>query len=288
MNDAKQSFKELVQTCLKEVKQERVEKKQLRESLKRYVRNVLREVISAPNAPEQDEEETEKINKGFAKAGNEPGKDTQDQQVQDLTKVVHAINPDFNVYRENEGVTGAYDSGKRSFIIVDAGNLFSVRIKERWENNFDIEAFVREGDRIIAVGLSWIQTKAFVKANFGEVSKTYSQKGMGKVNKNREDQTSKADSDLPDTSVKNRGTKNNGEDSKLKTTKRDDMDFKKDEVPDKENQPSAPMKQVVKKPGDNPETKNKAKDNKETPQVKPPKHDNDKELVKKMAGKKRE
>jgi len=289
MNDAKKSFKQLVSTCLQEVKQERAQKMQLREALKKYVRGVLKEVISGPDGPvEQDKDETEKINKGFAKDGNQPAEETTDQQVQELTKIVHGINQDFNVHRENEGVTGAYDNGKRAYIIVDAGELFSIRIKERWENNFDIEAFIRGADRVFALGLSWAQVKAFVKANFAEKSKSYVQKGMDKNVKNREDQTAKADGGLPDTAIKNRGEKNNGEDAKLKTTKKDDMDFKKDEVPNKEDQPDQPMKQVVKKPTDSPATKNTAKDQKKTDKVEPEKHKNDDELVKKMAGKKRD
>jgi len=289
MNDAKQSFKQLVSTCLHEVKQERAQKLKLREELKRYVRGVLKEVIAGPDAVEQDKDETEKINKGFAKDGHQPAEDSNDQQVQELTKIVHGINQDFNVHRENEGVTGAYTSGKRSYIIVDAGELFSIRIKERWENNFDIEAFTHGVDRVFALGLNWAQVKAFVKANFSEKSKSYVQKAKAKVDGNREDQTAKADKDLPQTDVlKNRGEKNNGADAKLKTTKKDDMDFKQDAVEKDEDQPSAPMKPVVKKPTDSPETKNKAKDQKETDKVKPPKHKNDDELVKKMAGKKRD
>ena len=270
MNDKKQSFKELVKDCLHEVKEERIKKQQLREALKKYVRGVLKEVISGPDAPEQDKAEQEKINKGFTKDGNQSSEESQDAQVQELTKIVHGINAEFTVYRETEGVTGAYTSGKRNFIIVDAGDLFSVRIKERWENNFDIEAFTHGADRIIALGLSWAQVKAFVKANFTEKSKSYVQKGMDKVVKNREDQVDKRDTDLPDTSIKNRGEKNNGEDAKLKTTKKDDMDYKKDDVEKDEDQPSAPMKAVA-KTGKSPETKNQAKDQKETDKVKPPK-----------------
>lgn len=286
MSDNKQSFKEMVRTCLKEVKEERTKKEQLREALKKYVRQTLNEIISAPDAPEQDEKETEKINKGYDKEGNVPSEETQDQQVQELTKIVHGINADFNVYRDtNYGGPNGYTSGKRNFIVIDAGDFFSVRIKERWENNFDIEAFVKESDRVFALGLNWAQVKAFVKANFGEINKTKVQTAKGKVDKNREDQTDKADKDLPQTDlVKNRLP--DPEHSKLKTTKKDDMDYKKDDVEKDEDQPSAPMKPVS-KAGKDPETKNKAKDNKETPQVKPPKHKNDDELVKRMPGKKK-
>ena len=277
MNDRKQSFKDLVRTCLQEVKEEKAKKEQIREALKKYVRKVLNEVISGPSAQEPDEEEVEKINKGYAKDGNQPATEAQDEQVQQLTRLVHGINADFNVYRDTKP-GGGYTSGKRNFIIIDAGDLFSVRIKERWENNFDIEAFVREQDRVIAIGLNWAQLKAFIKANFGEVAKTYVSGAKEKSVKNSEDQVPKRDSDLPDTSIPTKKISN--EPAKLGDEEA------KDQVKKKEDKPDQPMKAVT-KPGKDPESKNKAKDNKETPQVKPPKHDNDKELVKKMPGKKR-
>jgi hypothetical protein len=288
MNDAKKTFKELVKTCLIEVRKEREGKQQLRETLKKYVRGVLKEVITGPVSPEpQDKEEKEKIDKGFDKAGNQPKEESQDQQVQQIASIVTSINKNFNVHRETEGVTGAYSSGKRSFIIIDGGELVSIRIKERWENNFDIEEIIRESDRVIAVGLSWPQVKAFVKANVSEISKTTPNLAKDKAMAHLDDKTPKRDKDLPDTSIPNRGEKKNGEDAKLGTTKKDDMDYKKDDVEKDEDQPSAPLKAVT-KPGEDPKSMNKPKDQKETPQVKPPKHKNDDELVKRMPGKKKD
>lgn len=278
MNDRKQSFKDLVKTCLKEVKEEKAKKEQIREALKKYVRKVLNEAMSGPVQQEPDDGEVEKIDKGFAKDGNQPATDTQDEQVQQLTKLVHGINSNFNVYRDSSRPGGGYTSGKRNFIIIDAGDLFSVRIKERWENNFDVEAFIREQDRVIAIGLNWAQLKAFIKANFGEVAKTYVGGAKEKSVKNSEDQAPKRDSDLPDTSIPTKKISN--QPSKLGDEEAEDQ------VKKKEDKPNQPMKAAT-KPGKDPESKNKAKDNKETPQVKPPKHDNDKELVKKMPGKKK-
>lgn len=277
MNNTKKSFKSLVKTCLQEVKEEQKQKEQLREALKKYVKKVLNESIVGPKLDEQDSEDEEEINKGFAKDGNKPTEITQDQQVQELTKIVHGIDKDFNVYRSTTG-TMAYTSGKRNFIVVDAGDLFTVRINERWENNFDVEAMIRMKDRVKAIGLNWEQVKSFVKANFGEVGKTYVQSAAEKSDTNRKDQVSKRDSDMPDTSVKTRKIGN--QPAKLGDEEAEDM-VKKDD-----DKPSAQMKQVT-KPGKDPETMNKAKDQKETPKPKPPKHQNDKELIKKMPGKKK-
>lgn len=274
MNKTKQSFKNLVQECLTEVKEERSKRKELKEALRKYVRTVLNEVISGPDQVDQEEDEEEKINKGYDKDGNKPSEETQDQQVQEISKLVHGIDPDYNVYRDTRG-----PGGKRSYIVIDAGELFTVLINERWQNNFDITAMVRMKDRVKAIGLNWEQVKAFVKANFSEVAKSYVQKAKEKVDGNREDQTDKRDSELPDTSIKTKKISN--EPAKMGDEEAEDM-VKKDE-----DQPSAPMKQVT-KPGKDPESMNKAKDQKTTPQAKPPKHDNDKELVKKMPGKKRD
>lgn len=275
--DTKKSFRNLVKTCFQEVKEEKRKKDQLKEALRKYVKSVINEVISGPLPVNQDKDEEEKINKGFSKDGNEPAEETQDQQVQQLTKLVHGINSDFNVYRATIGTPG-YSSGKRNFIIVDAGDLFTVRVKERWENNFDVEATIRGADKVMAIGLTWEQVKAFVKSNFSEVAKTYVQQAKTKVDKNREDQTDKRDNDLPDTSIKTKKISN--EPAKMGDEEAEDM-VKKDE-----DQPSAQMKSVA-KPGKDPETMNKAKDQKETSKEKPPKHQNDKELVKKMPGKKK-
>jgi hypothetical protein len=281
MNDVKQSFKHLVKNCLEEVKEERKKKQQLREALKKYVRSVLKEVISGPNLQEPEKDEKKKSDKQFSKDRHEPTEQTQDKQVQELTKIAHGINQDFNVYRETiPGGPSGYTSGKRSFVVVDAGDIFTVRIRERWENNFDIEAMIRQNDRIIAIGLSWEQVKSFVKANFSEINKTQSVKALDKVDKNREDQVPSKDDDMPDTTkgIKTKDISNKAQEDG--DEKAEDM-VKKDE-----DEPSAQMKKVT-KPGEDPETKNKAKDLKKTPQVKPPGRVVDKELVKKMPGKKR-
>jgi hypothetical protein len=284
MNETKQSFKDMVRSCLSEVKQERSQKERLRTVLKSYVREVLKEVISGPVPPKQDKDETEKINKGFDKQGNVPAKETQDQQLEQLTKLVHGINASFNVYRDTKS-PGEDVHNKRNFLIVDAGNILSVRIKERWENNYDLEAFVHESDRIIAISLNWEQVKAFIKANFSEASKKYTDVTKKKAMDHLEDKTGKADPDLPQgDNLKSRF--DSADKTKLGTTKRDDKDYKEPAVKKDEDMPDQPLKQVT-KPGKDPETKNKAKDNKETPQVKPPKHKNDDELVKKMPGKKK-
>ena len=279
MSDVKKSFKETVKACIAEVKQEQKQKEQLKEALRKYVKSVLKEVIAGPDAVEQPEDDEKKINKQYDKDGNQPAKETQDQQVQQLTKLVHGINPDFNVYRETDGVTGAYTSGKRNFIVIDAGELFTVRINERWENNFDVTAMIRLQDRVKAIGLSWQQVKDFVKANFSDVAKSYVTKSKDKAIDNGEDKVPARDSDLADTSVP-------AKQAPLKPAEDGDGEAE-DMVKDKEDEPSAQMKQVT-EPREDPETKNKADDNKTTPKVDPPKHDNDKELVKKMPGKKRD
>jgi hypothetical protein len=263
----KETFKKLIRDTLAEMHAPSKEER-LKASLRNLVGEVINEIASVAK-PEPDEDETEKINKQFAKKGNERLDKSNKDLLEDLEKIVKDINADWEVY---------IDDNKD--YVIDAKDYLKVRICPRYENNFDVEALVKMQDRIRAIALTWPQVKAFVKANFKELEAkvdTAKNKAMDHL----KDKTDKAAAGLPDTSIKNRGEKNNGEDAKIKSTKKDDMDYNKPEVERDEDQPDQPLKTVADK------DVKKQRDFKDTKPT-PPKHKNDKKLVIKMRGKKRD
>lgn len=255
----KDDFKKLIRTTLAEMRKPSKEQR-LKESLRNLVGEVINEIANVA-APEPDEDETEKINKQFAKDGNERVDDSNKDLLEDLQKTVKAIDEEWDVYVDD----------KKDFVI-DAKDYLRVRIVQKFENNFDIDAMVKMQDRIRAIALTWEQVKAFVKANFNKELKAKVDDLKDKAMDHLKDKSDKGD--LPKHDVlKPRFV--SADDHKLKDTKKDDKDYTEDEVDKDEDQPSAPMKTV-----DDDDVK-KQRDHKET-KVAPPKHKNDKKLVMKM------
>lgn len=261
MKNAKEKFQSLVRECIAEIKAESPREK-LKESLRKVVKDVLTEISSSPK-PEPDKEEKEKVQKGFAKDGNERLDKVNVKLQKELETLVHGINADWEVYWDDHNELN-----------VDAKNLLRVRITPKFENNFDIDAMVKLVDRIRVIAVTWEQVKAFVKANFGNLeNKTNADQLKDRsmaLGKDR--QVSDKAAGPIQTDIKNRGEKNNGEDAKIKDTKRDDKAYNEPQTKKEEDMPDQPMKQVT-KPGEDPDSKNKNVD--KTPHVKPPKHKKD-------------
>jgi hypothetical protein len=256
MKTEKQKFQSLVRECIAEVKAENDPRIRLKESLRKVVRNVLKE-ISTGTKPEPDKEETEKVQKGFAKDGNERLDKNNTKLCKELETIVHGINADWDVYWDD-----------RNDLVVSANNLLSVRITPKFENNFDIDAMIKLADRIRVIAVTWEQVKDFVKANFGTLeNKTDAAKKKSLDHYEDRDVIKKAAGPIQ-TDIKNRGEKKNGEDAKIKDTKRDDKNYNEKAVSKEEDQPDQPLKQVT-EPGKDPDSKNKNIE--KTPHVKPPK-----------------
>ena len=95
----------------------------------------------------------------------------------DMDKLVKSINKDFlAVWDDHDDLS------------IDAKDLFKIRVIPKWENNYAIEAFTRNEDRIYITGQSWEQVKEFVKINLKD-AKTCVEKDADKCVKNRECQT---------------------------------------------------------------------------------------------------
>ena len=84
-------------------------------------------------------------------------------------------------------------------IMVNARDMFRVRIIPRWEYTYNIEAFIRNEDRVYVTGQSCEQVAEFLKVNLKNAT-TNTQKGYDKSKKNadlKNDQTPSPDKGLP-------------------------------------------------------------------------------------------
>lgn len=265
MNENINKFKSIVQECKDELKKESSPKYILKESLRGLVRRLLLKEATNVTEPKPSKEDTETINKQFAKDGNRRYDITNDKQEEELEKIVHAIDPTWEAYWDDHGQ-----------LIVRAQNLLYVRICPQFEDNYNVDAMVKLVDRVRAIALNWEQVKAFIKANFSDLKKDTKSDGLKKQAMNNLVDKSDGKAAGPNNDIiKNRGEKKNGEDTKIKNTKNKELDYNEPAVKRDEDMPDQPMKQVT-KPGKDPEGKNK--NIKKTEKVAPPKHKNDKKL----------
>jgi hypothetical protein len=266
-NMKRESFKDLIAECIAEVKSENEvltnPRVRLKESLRGIVKTVLNE-MAANVETKPDKEEKEKISKGFNKKGNERLDKNNSKLKDELETIVHGINKDWQVYWDDNNELN-----------VNARSLLHVRIKEKFENNFDIDAMVKLSDRVRAIALTWDQVKDFVKANFSSLTNTTK----------ADDAKTKAMDHLKDREVIKKNAGPDGQTVKpryispdephIKDTKKDNKDYNEPAVKKDEDMPDQPMKKVT-EPGKDPDSKNKNID--KTTKVKAPKHKNDNTL----------
>lgn len=153
---------------------------------------------------------------------------SKDELLADMIKTVEAIDKTYTVVWDD------HDD-----ISISARDLFRIRIIPRWENNYNIEAMVRNEDRIHVTGQTWDQVKEFVKINLKK-AETCVDKSLDKVKQNQKEKTDSADKGLPQkdkpalkplTNEPEKTTKNKDKDYTEKTEKEDDL-------------PEKPMKEV--------------------------------------------
>ena len=250
---AKEKFQKLVNECVSEIRNENNPILTIKEALRPIVKRVLNELSTAPNQ-KVDKDELEKERKGYAKKGNERLDKTNEKLLKELETLVHGIDNNWCVYWDD-----------RNDLVVDAKSLLKVRITPKFENNFDIDAMPKLVDRIRVIAVTWEQVKTFIKANFTDLkNKTSVDNAKEKSDGNeisKKENDGKAAGPIQ-SDIKNRGEKNNGEDSKVKSTKKDNKDYNELPVKD-EDLPDQPMRPS--------ELKNLNKKIDKTPQVKPPK-----------------
>lgn len=157
---------------------------------------------------------------------------SKNELLDDMDKVVKAINKDFIVvWDDHDDMT------------VNAQDIFKIRIIPKWENNFCIEAFTRNEDRIFVTGQNWEQVKEFVKVNLKD-AKTSQEVAYNKSIANvtgKNDTTPKPDKDLPQKDKPKTLPLTNEPVSKSKNK---DKNYTEDGVKKDDDLPEKPMKEV--------------------------------------------
>jgi hypothetical protein len=256
----------IIKECIAEVKAEVVQqnpRNRLKEALRGVVKNVIREIAVNNGKPELNKEEKEAVDKQYYKKGNVRLDKTNIKQQEELDKIVKDIDPTFEAYWDDHVQ-----------LIVKAQNMLYIRVTQRFENSYDVDAMVKLVDRIRAINLTWEQVKDFVKVNFkgleAEDSTIADRKHTMSVDNEDEGEREVIKKGAgPMTGViKNRGEKKNGKDAKIKSTPKDDKDYNEPQTKKDEDMPDRPMKQVT-EPGKDPDGKNH--NITKTTRVKPPK-----------------
>ena len=153
---------------------------------------------------------------------------SKDELLNDMDKLVKAIDASYMVVWDD------HDD-----ISITARDLFRIRILPRWENNYDIEAFTRNEDRVYITGQKWDQVKDFVKANLKELGTTV-EKAYDKSVQNRKDQTPTSDKGLPQKDK----PKTISTDEPPKTTKNKEKNYSEEQVKTEKDLPEKPMQEV--------------------------------------------
>lgn len=156
-------------------------------------------------------------------------KRSKEEYLDDITKVVKAIDSSFvAVWDDHDDIS------------ISGRDLFRIRIIPKWENNFCIEAFTRNEDRIHVTGQTWEQVKEFVKSNL-KSSEPATDKALDKVKKNQEAAPQKVDKGLPQ---KDKPAIKPLTNEPLKDGKKKEKDYTEPQVKKDADLPEKPMKEV--------------------------------------------
>ena len=113
---------------------------------------------------------------------------TKDEILDDILKAAKAIDSSITVvWDDNDDIS------------IKARDMFQVRVTPRWENSYNIEAMIRNEDRIYITNQTIDQVIAFLKINLKNAT-TRTEKAYDKSKKNgdlKNDQTTAPDKGLP-------------------------------------------------------------------------------------------
>lgn len=147
-----------------------------------------------------------------------------------MDKVVKKINKEFMVVWDD------HDD-----LSINAMDLFRIRIIPRWENNYNIEAFTRNEDRVFITGQTWEQVKEFVEKNLKN-AEVHTEKAYKKSIGNYEDKTPKAVEGLNQKDKpKNLPLTN----EPVNKTKNKEKDYSEEQVKEEKDLPNKPMREVT-------------------------------------------
>lgn len=156
---------------------------------------------------------------------------TKDEILDTITKAAKAIDSSIVVVWDD------HDD-----ISVSGRDMVRVRISPRWENSYNIEAMVRNEDRIYVTNQTLDQVINFLKINLKNTD-TAVDKAMGKVVKNREDQTPARDKGMPQTDKSKILPLTN---EKPSETKNKEKNYTEKQVKTESDLPEKPMKDATK------------------------------------------
>ena len=154
---------------------------------------------------------------------------TKDELLADIAKTVKEIDAD---------IVPVWDD--HDDIMISARDMFRIRVIPKWENNFSIEAFTRNEDRIFIVGQNWDQVKQFVKINLKDAA-TQTDKAWDKSVKGREDKTPAPGKGMPQKDKPDTKPLTN---EPPKETKNKDKNYTEKAVTKEDDLPNKPMKEV--------------------------------------------
>jgi hypothetical protein len=156
---------------------------------------------------------------------------TKDEILQDITKAAKSIDSSIVVVWDD------HDD-----ISVSGRDMIRVRISPRWENSYNIEAMIRNEDRIYVTNQTLDQVVEFLKINLKNTD-TAVDKAMGKVAKNREDQSPPPDKGMPQKDKPKILPLTN---EKPSETKNKEKNYTEQQVKTESDLPEKPMKDATK------------------------------------------
>jgi len=212
------------------------------EQFQNLIRRVLKEevekrsavgVTSPKRLPEMngDGVDPEKKNKTFASDANSRDKHNKETLLSDLIDTIG---------KDDKSISVIWDD--HDDLMVNGRDFKFIRISPRWEDYYVIEMMTRNEDRVWVTGLSWEQTKEFVKTNLNQ-STTSVEKAYDKSYRNRKDETPSPDKNLPQ---KDKPKTLPLTDEPVNKSKNKDKNYTEDAVKNETDLPDKPMKEVEK------------------------------------------
>ena len=199
-------------------------------TFKNAVRRILKEEIEASSTDKKIFKRVPEVETGedLKKITPHPTeKKSKVELLDDMTKLVKGINKDYII---------EWDDHDDMF--VHAEDLFKIRIIPKWENNYCIEAYTQNEDRVFITGQNWEQVKEFVKQNLKNSDTNVDRAYNKSLDNYKGKDTSSPDKGMPQ--------KDKPEHKKVTDTKNKEKDYTEKAVKNESDLPNKPMQEVGK------------------------------------------
>jgi hypothetical protein len=163
---------------------------------------------------------------------HEPTKSSRNELMDDIKSIVKDINKAYSAYWDDH-----------NDITISARDLFKIRIIPKWENNYCIEAFTKNQDRVYITGQNWEQVKEFIKSNLKDDA-AHVELAYDKAKENLDDRDKeKADSGMPQKDKPKHLPLTN---EKPSSSNNKHKNYTEDQVKNEKDLPNKPMQEVEK------------------------------------------